>query len=134
MYSRITTYSVAFHWKNFWEGFKARVIFFFFLILISLWKQSLYLTYYRSLCHADTCTVMQKPGQITESRYGRQLFWIAVRGIWRCIWVEVWSFPQASFIEKCENLDYSLCISLLLIILIHHDLSCWQYWKKKMCS
>lgn len=81
MYSRTTTYSVAFHWKKCWEGFEARVIyfihFFYFLTLMSLWK--LYLSYYRSLCHADTCTVMQKPGQITESRYGWQLFWIDLK-------------------------------------------------------
>lgn len=57
----------------------------------------------------------------TESRYGWQLFCIA----------EVRTFPQASLHEKWENLDYSLWISLRLIILIHHDQSCWQYWKKR---
>ncbi len=49
------------------------------------------------------------------------------------ILVDFWTFPQASFLEKWENFDYSLWISLRLIILIHHDHSCWQYWKE-MCS
>lgn len=52
--------------------------------LLKKYIHSLALSYYQFLCHeptTDTCTVMQEPGQMTESRHGWQLFWIAVRGM-----------------------------------------------------